>query len=479
MEFDRNWRLLVGGEFRSTAETFEVTDPATGARIATAPAATAANAEAAIDAAQAGLDEWQSLPVQERIDTLHDVADAIDAHRDELVELEVRENGKPVSQAKSDVEKAVRRVQYYAGAADKFTGTTLEYSETDVKQAAFEPYGVVGVIIPWNWPLVHSIDFAAAALAAGNTAVVKPAPETPLCSLRIAEIVSEVLPDGAYNVVSGGTEPSQAIAGSADVDKLAFTGSDETAERVLAAAAKHITPAKLELGGKNPALVFPEADLDATVAGLLGGITANCGQACAGIERLLVHKSVYDEVLTDLRAAVRAVSIGPGMDDPDVGPIVSDDHAKVVQGFVDRAVAEGAEIAAQATVPSNLPGDNWIAPTVLTDVSPGMEIAREEVFGPVVAVLPFEDESEAVALANDTKYGLSASIWTTGLARANRVASRIEAGQIGINSAFGGSFGLPSGGYKRSGIGRKNDFSETMREFLQAKSIHTDLTVGE
>lgn len=473
--------MYVDGEFvdSESDDRLEVENPATGTTFATAPDGTADDVDRAVRAAEDAFDEWRWTSPEERARALLEIADAIEDRYDELVELETRENGKPLYQSENDVSSAVKTFRYYAGGADKFYGDTVNHSTEQVRRTVYEPYGVVGIVIPWNWPPMHTADFVSVALATGNTTVLKPAPATPLSSIRIAELAADILPDGVLNVVTGGVEPGVALTSHDGVDMLAFTGNDTTGEKVLAAAAEDITPSMMELGGKNPALVFPDADLERTVSGVVRNAYYNSGQACSGTERLLLHEDVHDEFLERLTAEVESLVVGDGRDEStQVGPMVNQQQVEKVEGAIDTAREDGAEVLAQAPTPDDpeLEGGYWASPTVLGGVSQSMDIAREEVFGPVVSVIPFSDEEEAVEIANAPDYGLTAAIWTRDGSRAQRLAARIEAGVVGINNPSRGGLGVPFGGHKRSGIGRKKDFTEAMRAFSQPKTIRIDLT---
>lgn len=479
--FHRDWELFIDGVFRGASDDgiLTVDDPATGEQFATAPDGTENDIDAAVNAANDAADEWGWTDPSDRANYLHEVADRIEEHHDELVALESRENGKPVDQSESDVNSTVEAFRYYAGGADKFYGDTVKHSPDQVRQKVFEPYGVVGIIIPWNWPPMHTADFVAPALAAGNTTVLKPAPDTPLSSLRIAELAANVIPDVVFNVVTGGIEPGVALTAHQEVDMLTFTGSDANGEKVLEAAAKNITPTMMELGGKNPAIVFNDADIHKTVGGVIAATFYNSGQACSDAERILVQEDIYQEFRDELAAEVEGLVVGDGFNDAtQIGPLVNEAQVEKFENYLDIARSEGASIVAQASQPddTDIVGGHWVSPTVLDGVVQGDRITCEEVFGPIASLIPFNDEKEAVQIANDVDYGLTATIWTENVGRAHRVASRVKAGQVAINATGGGGIGLPFGGYKRSGIGRKKDFTETMREFSTVKGIRIDTT---
>lgn len=479
MTFDRDWRLVLDGDRTGTASTLVVRNPATNERIADAPAGTPADIDRAVEAARSAVDSWRWTDPEQRAARLTELAEIVRDHQDELTELETLENGKPLWQARKDVISTEKTLRYYAGAADKFHGATVADTPEEVAKKVHEPYGVVGVVIPWNWPPMHTVDFLAPAVATGNTVVLKAAPETPLSSLRIAELALEVLPDGVFNVVTGGVEPGQALTSHEDVDALAFTGNDVTGSHILDAAAEHITPALMELGGKNPAVVFEDANVDNAVTALVYNSHYNSGQACTNPERLLVQDAVYEEFKAKYARAVEDLVVGDGRaDGTQVGPLVSPAQEERVTGYIDGAIDDGATVVARADRPTDpaLQDGNFVPPILFEGVSPDAEIAREEVFGPVATLFSFDSEAEALAMANDTKYGLAFSVWSKDLDRAHRVATQAQAGIVTVNHPSRSRFGLPFGGYKRSGQGRKKDFLETLREFTQSKAIQINLT---
>ncbi len=470
------WKMLIGGAFVDGDGTsaLEVVNPATGEVLGEAPSASEADVDHAVASARDAYRTWRWVSPEKRGAMLFEIARLIHEHHDELVDLETWENGKPRVQSARDVTNAERTFRFYAGASDKFYGQSVYDSPTEMRKIVYEPYGVVAVIIPWNWPPMHTADFAALALATGNTVVLKPAPETPLSSLRIAELAADVLPPGVLNVVTGGVETGVQLVAHRGIDFIAFTGSDLTGEKILAAAAKRILPTMMELGGKNASIIFPDADLDKAVEGMVRSAFFNSGQACSGSERVLVHESIYPSFMERFTSAVAGLYVGEGFDERSiVGPMVSKRQQEKVQGALERAAAAGACIPAHADLPSDarLKGGFWIAPTVVTEAAADAEIMTSEVFGPVAGVLPFADEDQAVAIVNAVDYGLTSGVWTRDLGVAHRMATRIEAGVVSVNRVNTGELGLPFGGYKRSGVGRKKDFLEAMRNFSRVKAI--------
>ncbi len=475
------WKMLIGGAFvdGDGSSVLEVMNPATGEVLGEAPAASRADVDHAVASARDAYRTWRWVAPEKRGEMLFEIARRIREHHDELVDLETWENGKPRAQSARDVTNAERTFRFYAGASDKFYGQTVVDSPTEMRKIVYEPYGVVAVIIPWNWPPMHTADFAALALATGNTVVLKPAPETPLSSLRIAELAADVLPAGVLNVVTGGVEPGVQLVAHSDVDFIAFTGSDLTGEKILAAAAKRIVPTMMELGGKNASILFPDADLERAVQGMVRSAFFNSGQACSGSERVLVHESIYAAFMERFTAAVAGLHVGEGFDERSiVGPMVSQRQQQKVEGALERATAAGACIPVRAELPDDarLRGGYWVPPTVVTEAAADAEIMTTEVFGPVAGVLPFADEDEAIAIVNAVDYGLTSGVWTRDLGTAHRMATRIEAGVVAVNRVNTGELGLPFGGYKRSGIGRKKDFLEAMRNFSRVKAIQMDLS---
>ena len=457
-------------------------DPATGAVVATVEGAGAAEVDAAVRRARVAYDEvWRHTNARERGRLLAECSRVIRDHADDLALLETTEMGKPYSQARRfDVEFCISSFSFYAGLADKLPGAAYDLGPI-AAHTVHEPYGVVGGIIAFNWPPIHTAAKSAPALAAGNTVVLKPPDQDPLTIMRIVELLADILPPDVLQVVPGaGPGPGSALAGHPLVERLSFTGSTATGRAVLKLAADAMTPVTVELGGKNPLVVFADADLDAAVRGALEGAYFNQGEACTAASRLLVEESVHEEFAGRLAAAVERLRVGDGRDPAShVGPLISRAQQQRVLGYIEQAVADGATVAARAALPEDprLAGGPWVAPVLFTDVTPDMTIAREEVFGPVTAVVRFSGEDEALALANDTPYGLVAAVYTGDHARARRVARRLDAGVVMINNYNRALLGTPFGGFGDSGYGREHAI-ESMLEFTRTKNIREPSGIG-
>jgi aldehyde dehydrogenase (NAD+) len=469
--------LLAGGDWRPAegSATLPVEDPSTGLAIGRIARASPADVDAAVGAAQRAFDgPWGALPGFERGRLLAALGRAVLAHADLLADLEIRDVGKPASQARADVVALARYLEFYAGAADKLHGTTIPFLAGYTVYTLREPHGVTGHIVPWNYPMQIVGRSVGAALAAGNAVVVKPAEEASLTTLAIARLAAEVgFPAGAINVVPGlGEEAGAALAAHPGVHHLSFTGSVEVGIAVQIAAARHVAPVTLELGGKSPQLVFDDADLEAALPMLVRAGIQNAGQTCSASSRLLVQRGIHDRVVEALAARSRALRVGPAARDLDLGPLVSAAQRARVQGLVAAGLGAGAVLLATGEVVADAPaGGHYVAPTLLGGVAPSAPLAQEEIFGPVQVVLPFDDEDEAVAIANGTRYGLVAGAWTRDAGRQHRLVRRLRAGQVFLNDyGAAGGVELPFGGTGWSGHGREKGF-EALYGFTTVKTV--------
>jgi acyl-CoA reductase-like NAD-dependent aldehyde dehydrogenase len=434
-----------------TRELLRVHEPATGATLAEVPEAGVEDADAAIAKAKAAFPSWRSLAPAERAGLLRRLAATVEERAEDLARLEARNVGKPIADARGEVGIVVHAFEYYAGAPERLFGETIPVAG-GVDMTFREPMGVVGLIVPWNFPLMLASWKVAPALAAGNTAVLKPAELTPLTALELERILREAgLPDGVLNVVVGpGRTVGERMVAHPDVAKVAFTGSTEVGRRVGQLAAESIKRVTLELGGKSANVIFADADLEQAALAAPMAVFGNAGQDCCARSRILVERAALDRFLEAFEKAVQALQVGdPLSEDTQMGPLISADQRDRVASYLD----DGAPVAFRGSAPEG-PGF-WFPPTVLSPVSNDDRAAREEIFGPVAAIIPFEDEGEAIRIANDTIYGLSGSIWTRDGARALRVARAIETGTISINSNTSVRVTTPFGGFKQSGVGRE------------------------
>jgi phenylacetaldehyde dehydrogenase len=454
----RRHGVFIDGEVvHPPGERIVVEDPATEEPLAEVPLAGAGTVDQAVAAARAAFDDgrWSRLDPVEQEAILRRLAGLVEQHADELAWLELLDNGKAMVEARGDVAGTARVLHYYAGWPTKLRGDVHATDRRFLALTVHEPVGVCGQIIPWNYPLLMASWKLGPALAAGNAVVLKPAEQTPLSALRVAELCLEAgIPPGVVNVVTGDGTTGAALAAHRGLDKVAFTGSTEAGRSVMAAASHAITRVTLELGGKNPNVVFADADLDAAVEGALAGAFENAGQACIAGSRLLVERAAHDEVVARVAERARAIEVGPGWrEGVELGPLVSAEQRARVLGYVEGAAAEGAALV---TGDAALPGPgHYVRPAVVGDVSPAMRIFRDEVFGPVVTVTPFEGDDEAVALANDTRYGLAAAVWTRDGGRAIALARRIRSGTVWVNAYGSIRPEVPFGGFGESGLGRE------------------------
>ena len=471
-------KLLIDGELRDAAAgaTFATFDPAHGGELATVAQAGTDDVDAAVTAARGAFGgAWAKTAPAKRARMLNRLAQLLDEQTDELAQLESRNNGKAKWQCVAEIKAAVSTLEFFAGTAQHLYGRSHVVNPAVVSYTLREPVGVVGAIIPWNYPLMMAAWKVAPALATGNTLVLKPASATPLSALRLGELALEAgIPAGVLNVVPGpGHEVGEAMAAHPGIDKIAFTGETGTGRRIAAAAAKTLKRVSLELGGKSPNIVFADADLDAAVIGSLWAIYYSAGQSCEARSRILVQDEAYEAFASAFASGAEALTVGDPLDSgTKVGSMISRKHADKVRGFVDMGLEDGGEMLAggDVSLADGLDTDAFVAPTVIGGVSNDPRIAQEEVFGPVVTLSRFSDEKEAIAFANDVRYGLAATVWTADSARGHRVAQRIRSGAVGINTPFVAFPGVPFGGFKESGYGREQSL-EALDLYTETKAI--------
>ncbi|HSK17299.1 MAG TPA: aldehyde dehydrogenase family protein [Gaiellaceae bacterium] len=471
---EREFGLFIDGETAEPGdgEVRDLAEPATGKPFARAAAGGPGDVDRAVAAARAALaGPWGKTPPNERSRLLHALADAIVANRKELAELETRNVGKALISAKAEVAVAAESFRFMASAIGSIEGATRPIGGSILAYTLKEPVGVCGQIVPWNYPIMLAGWKLAPALAAGCTVVLKPDPATPLTAVRLAEIAAEVgIPAGVVNVVPGdGPTAGAHLVSHAGVDKVSFTGSTATGAEIMRLAGDPIKRVTLELGGKSPAIVFADADVEDAVASTAYGIYYSAGQSCDARSRLLVERSIFDDVVMLVAEKARAVRVGDPLDpETQMGSLVSRAHRERVHGYVETGREEGAEVVAGGE-PAE--GDGaFYPPTVLAADDGGATVAQEEIFGPVLAVVPFEDEKDAIRIANDVRYGLMATVWSQDPARGHRVARRIHSGTVTINLPYGAFPGIPFGGYKQSGFGREQAL-ETLQAYLETKSV--------
>jgi aldehyde dehydrogenase (NAD+) len=470
-------QLFIGGRWRAAQATLPVEDPSTGEEIGTLAAGAATDVDAAVTAAETALSgSWGALTAAERGRLLAKIGRAVEAKAEMLAELEARDVGKPLKQARADALALARYLEFYAGAADKLHGETIPYLGGYTVFTLREPHGVTAHIIPWNYPMQIIGRSVVGALAAGNAAVIKPAEEASLTALAFARIAEEAgLPPGALNIVTGlGEVAGAALAGHPGVHHVSFTGSTGVGALVQAAAGKNAVPVTLELGGKSPQIVFADADLERALPFLVNAGIQNAGQTCSASSRLLVEQSVYEPVLEKLSERYRALRVGAARDDLDVGPLISAAQKARVKDYIARGRADGLAVAAEGAIASNAPaGGHFLAPILFAGVSPEHLLAQDEIFGPVQVVIPFRTEEEAIRIANGTQYGLVAGVWTQDGSRAMRLTRAVRAGQVFVNNyGAGGGVVLPFGGIGRSGHGREKGF-EALYGFTRLKTVAT------
>lgn len=467
--------LLVGGDrvSASSGKTTNLIDPATGEAWIEVAAAGVEDVQCAVEIADRVRSTWRTVSSRDRTGILLRLATLIRAQAESLAQLESRNVGKPIREARDEVQLAADCFEYYAGAINKVGGQTIPVAAGGTSLTFREPIGVCGLIAPWNFPLVITAWKVAPALAMGNTIVLKPASQTPLTALRLGELALEAgVPAGVFNVIPGaGNIAGDALIRHSLVRKISFTGSTEIGAQVMRLAADDIKRVTLELGGKSANIVFADADLDAAAPKAMWSVLGNAGQDCCARSRLLIQRPIYDEFLQRLTSQFKSLKLGnPSDDRTEIGTLVSVGQRDRVQSYIDAGRSEGATLLCGGAIPSHLSEGAFLEPTLFADVEPTMKVFQEEIFGPVLCAMPFETEAEAIAIANNSLYGLSGSIWTQDISRALRVAKAIETGVISINTGHSVHLEAPFGGFKRSGLGRELGLA-ALDHYSEIKSV--------
>lgn len=470
-------RMLIDGVFTDApgGDTIPCLDPSTGEQFATVPRGTAADIDRAVAAARRAYEgAWGALTATERGRLMQRLATRLLENADSLAVIESRDVGKPLSQAKADVVACARYFEFYGGCADKVHGETIPYLNGYTVMTLREPHGVTGHIVPWNYPLQIIGRSVGAALAMGNACVVKPGEDASLSTLYLARLANEVgFPAGSINIVTGyGEEAGAALSAHPDLNHISFTGSQEVGVLVQRAAAGNIVPVTLELGGKSPQLVFADADLEQALTFVVRASVQNAGQTCSAGSRVLIERSIYDRFTAMIAERFKALRVGPALSDLDIGPLINAKQRDRVAGMIEAGRAAGFPVLAEGQVVEDAPkGGYYVAPVLFGDVTPGSSLEQQEVFGPALAAMPFDDEAEAVKLANGTPFGLVAGVWTRDGGRQMRLAKKLQAGQVFINNyGAGGGVELPFGGVKKSGFNREKGF-EALYGFSALKTV--------
>lgn len=473
--------LFINGEWvqSSSGETFETVDPTTGETLAEVQAGNADDIDRAVEAAWEAYDDtYSNMSTADRQAMLEAIADAIEDHQEEFARIESLDNGKPITEARIDVQLVIDHFHYFAGLARSEEGRTIGTDDSRHVQTLREPYGVVGQIIPWNFPLLMAAWKLAPALSAGNTVVLKPAEETPLSILKLLEITEDVIPDGVINVVTGfGPDAGEPLSKHPDIRKLAFTGSTEVGSKVMKSAAESITDVTLELGGKSPLVVFPDADLEQAVETTITSIFFNTGECCCAGSRLFVHEDIKNQFLDELATAAEDLTVDdPLLDSTDLGPKVTAEQVERTLSYIQEAEEQGAAFVTGGTQPDDkaLSDGCFVAPTLIDEIDHDSKPVQEEIFGPVQEVFSWSEYDEMIELANDVDYGLAAGVITEDLTKAHQCARDIEAGNIWVNTYNDFPAGQPFGGYKQSGIGREIG-QETLEHYTQTKTVNISL----
>lgn len=473
-------KLYINGQFVESAskKTFETPNPATGKKLIDVYEGDKEDIDLAVKAARKAFDEgpWSRISAAERSRLMYKLADLMEENKTELAQLETLDNGKPINETtNADVPLAIEHMRYYAGWATKIVGQTIPVSGNFFNYTRHEAVGVVGQIIPWNFPLLMAMWKLGAALATGCTVVLKPAEQTPLSVLYLAELISEAgFPDGVVNIVPGfGETAGAALVDHKEVDKVAFTGSTEVGKLIMRNASYSLKRVTLELGGKSPNIILPDADFSKAIPGALNGVMFNQGQVCCAGSRVFIQKKHYDNTVADLVSHAKSIKQGAGLDpNTQIGPLVSEEQQKRVMGYIAKGVTEGAEVLVGGSSP--IEEGYFVAPTIFANVDDNMTIAKEEIFGPVIAALPYEDLDDVINRANNSEYGLAAGVWTKDIANAHYIASKLRAGTVWVNCYNAFDAASPFGGYKSSGIGREMG-SYALDNYTEVKSVWVNL----
>jgi acyl-CoA reductase-like NAD-dependent aldehyde dehydrogenase len=473
--------MIIDGESVSAASgrTFDVFDPSRGEVIGEAPRGDREDIDSAVGAARRAFDDgrWSRMRPGKRADILHRIGELIKRHTAELAQIEALDAGKPIKLASGEMWAAGEAFRYFSGWPTRTFGETNPAAGDLFTYTLREPVGVCGGIIPWNYPLIMAAWKVAPALAFGNTIVLKPAEQSPLTALRLGRLCLEAgVPEGVVNVVTGyGEEAGQALAQHEDVDKIAFTGSTEVGRQIMHAAEFNLKRVTLELGGKSPNIVFDDADMRRAVKGSMLGVFSNSGQMCTAGSRILVERSIHDEFVSSLAAATETLKVGPALDEStSMGPVISTEQMERITGYIEIGRGEGAEVVTGGGRPAEPEHGYFVEPTVLAGARNDMRVAQEEIFGPVATVIEVADVDEAIAVANQSIYGLAAAVWTTSLSTAHRVARELKAGTVWVNAAGLYDPGVSFGGYKQSGFGRELGV-HSMEAYTEVKSVWLNL----
>ena len=473
----KNARMVIGAILEAGKEQFDSINPYTGEAWATVPAATASDVDAAVAAAREAYENtWRHMSGVERSRHLLALADALDAEADELARLETTDNGKVIRETRNQMGFAARNLRFFAGYADKIYGKVISLDHPRVFDfTRRKPYGVAALITAWNSPIALLASKLPAALAAGNTVVVKPSEHASVTTCEFGRIALEAgLPPGVINVVTGAGEVGDTLTSHQGIDKISFTGGTATGAKVAANASRRLVPLTLELGGKSPNIIFADADLDRAIVGAIAGIFAAAGQTCIAGSRLLVQREVYEQVVQAVAARAKEIRLGDPLDPTtEMGPVANRPQFDRISEFIESARSEGAKLLAGGRPAEGFGKGLFIEPTVFGDVDPSMRIAQQEIFGPVLSVIPFSDEKEAVQIANSVEYGLAAGVWTNDINRAHRIVDQLDTGSVWVNTYRTNAAQAPFGGVKRSGYGRERG-EDALLEYTNVQNVMLD-----